>query len=251
MTRNSIRTVVVFAALAVCVALSAAAFAAPGDGGTVGNAVDLTPTMVARASYDASLAPDPVLTSTGCYYFRVQLSQGQILRADFTSGPDVIGLAVLVRPLSSEYPFVGSSPLSPSVARLTFTAPAPGLQWYTLQVGTSTLGTFTVQPVQMTGTKLALSGAKSVKVKKTYKVTGSVTSNAARGTVTFTAQRYASKKWKSVTASSASIGAGGKFAYSFKPSTKGNWRVFASYGGQTTPVVIYAGSSTAKPFKVK
>jgi parallel beta-helix repeat protein/predicted outer membrane repeat protein len=102
---------------------------------------------------------------------------------------------------------------------------------------------------QSTTTKLA--GYSSSKLKKTYKLTGTVRSSAAPGKVTITMTRYSGGKWRSMGHVHANVSRGA-FSYSFKPKYKGSWRFVASYSGGVVGVTTYkASNSGVKTVKVK
>jgi beta propeller repeat protein len=109
--------------------------------------------------------------------------------------------------------------------------------------------TFAANPV--ISTKLKLSGLASVKVKKSYKVSGTITPGAAAGSVKVVWKRYYSRAYRTVKTTYATI-AGGKFSSSYKPTTRGKWRAYVSYAGQFAATVTYQASATVyKAFTVK
>lgn len=118
-----------------------------------------------------------------------------------------------------------------------------------------TSATFTVvgpPPVPITlSTITKLAGPASVKVKKTLKLTGTISYSAAPGRVTITRSRLVGKKWKHVGSATVSV-AGGAFSYSFKPGYRGSWRFVATYSGGAVGVTTYSSSqSSVKTVKVK
>jgi putative cell wall-binding protein len=129
---------VALAALLCWAALGTSAFAAPGD--SIANATPLHDYF--GSSLTTRLAG--AIGGTGSYWFRVQLSAGETLRANFIASSAVVNMQALVLPLTSGYDLVESTAVSSRIARLTFMAPVDGM--YNLYVGTSTQGTFTVQP---------------------------------------------------------------------------------------------------------
>jgi hypothetical protein len=148
MARISTRTLLVVAAAALlCLAaLGGTALAAPGDSGA--NATLL------NDYFGSSLTTSLVGTPTGYYYFKAELSGGDILRTDFRSSPSVVNLkALLWPPYKAGYPILESTTLSPSLARFTFTAPEYAM--YSIYVGTSSLGTFTAEPAKFNWDRLA------------------------------------------------------------------------------------------------
>jgi hypothetical protein len=100
-------------------------------------------------------------------------------------------------------------------------------------------------------TKLTVSGSSSVKVRKSCKLTASISPSSATGTVKLTLTRLVGRKWKS--AGSANLTpSGGRLSYTFKPKYKGSWRAAFSYGGKSTDSVVYlAASPVTKAFKVR
>ena len=126
-------------ALAWFAALGVTAFAAPGDSGA--NATSLNDYV--GASLTTKVVPSG---PTGFYYFKVLLAPGQTLQADFTSFPGLDGLLAIADPFNTFSALTPSVPMSASVQRLTFSAPSLTSQTYTVYVGTSSPGTFTVEP---------------------------------------------------------------------------------------------------------
>ena len=99
-------------------------------------------------------------------------------------------------------------------------------------------------------TSIALSGPSSVKVKKTLKLSGTV-SPGGPGSVKITMTRLVGRKWKSARTGRANV-VGGSYVYSFKPKNKGSWRIVASYSGGVDGNTTYLGSKSGyKSVKVK
>ena len=110
--------------------------------------------------------------------------------------------------------------------------------------------TFAVRVSRSTTTKL--SGPSTVKVKKILAFTGTVSPKAAPGTVTITNERLVGKVWRSVGPAVKVKVVGGRFKYSFKPTSKGNWRFVAKYsGGVTSTSVYWSSKSATKTVKVQ
>jgi len=108
-----------------------------------------------------------------------------------------------------------------------------------------------VAPPVTFSTTTKLSGPPSVKVKKTLKLTGTISPSASPGKVTITMTRLVGKKWKSAGSAKVSVSAG-KFSYSFKPKYKGSWRFIAAYSGGKVGTTTYKSSNSAvRPVKVK
>ena len=125
-------------------ALGVTAFAAPGDSGA--NATSLNDIMGSNLTTMAIPGGIPG-SSVGYYYFKVLLSPGQTMQADFTSLPGLSSLSALADPFNTYSALTPSVQLSAEVQRLTFSAPASTPQIYTVYVGTSGPGrTFTVEP---------------------------------------------------------------------------------------------------------
>ena len=103
-----------------------------------------------------------------------------------------------------------------------------------------------------TSTRMRLSGASSLKVRKSYKLSGAITPSSASGRVGITFKRYVGGRWTTVKSGHAYLAAG-KFSYGYTPRYKGKWRAYATYAGSSpTPYVTYLSSPlTYKAFTVK
>ena len=109
----------------------------------------------------------------------------------------------------------------------------------------------TTEPV-VAATKINLTGKSSVVRKHAYKLAGTVTPAAAGGKAKIVYKRYSKKKWRQVGSAKYATISGGRFSLSYKPATRGSWRAFVTYPGQTTYNNIYTASpSVYKQFKVK
>jgi len=98
-------------------------------------------------------------------------------------------------------------------------------------------------------TKLA--GPYSVNVRRTLKLSGTVSLPAAPGKVTITMKRLVGKKWRSAGSARVSVSAG-KFSYRCKPAHKGRWHFIATYSGGVVGTTTYKGSkSGVKAVRVK
>jgi hypothetical protein len=144
MTRNRIRVYqsvfLVAIALACFLALGATAFAIPGD--SIPNAVDLSPYL--SSSLTSALLQQPSGAGQGNFYYKIPLSPGQKLTADFAPGTGVVNLQGFLL-AGSNWPGVEPTPLPGGGSRLTFTATSNGI--YNIWVGASSqTGTFTVTP---------------------------------------------------------------------------------------------------------
>ena len=101
---------------------------------------------------------------------------------------------------------------------------------------------FTVRVSRSTVTRL--SGPSSVKVRKTLKLTGTVSPKTATGTVAIAKTRLSAGKWKSTGSAKVRV-TKGKFTYSFKPTTKGRWHFVAKYSGGVVGTTVYKSSKSA------
>jgi len=96
-------------------------------------------------------------------------------------------------------------------------------------------------------TTTTLTGPSSVKVRKTLKLSGTVSPSGASGSVKITKTRKVGTKWRSAGSVKVTV-VNGSFRYSFKPTVKGSWRFVARYSGGGG----YASStSRTKTVKVK
>lgn len=105
--------------------------------------------------------------------------------------------------------------------------------------------------------RLSLSGPSSVYRYHTYKISGAIVSVPtpavpAGGKVKIVFKRYYSHKWRQVGSSRYSTLTAGRFYYKYKPSTRGKWRAYVSYPGQTTASDVFqAAPTTYRSFTVK
>jgi hypothetical protein len=118
----------------------------------------------------------------------------------------------------------------------------------TLRVATVTVAS----GISRIPTKLRLSGASSIRARKSYKLTGAITPAAASGRVGVVFKRYVGGHWRTVTSGHAHLSAG-KLSYHYTPRIKGKWRAYVTYAGVSpTPSVTYLpASSTYRSFTVK
>jgi hypothetical protein len=96
----------------------------------------------------------------------------------------------------------------------------------------------------------------SVKVKKTIKASGLAKSDQAGYKVTVLVQKKSGKKWVKATSKAAVWNqAASSWTFSYKPATKGSWRMQASTpvvaGTNGNPTAITAAKTAFKTFKVK
>jgi len=110
------------------------------------------------------------------------------------------------------------------------------------QIFTASLGG--VAPPVTLSTKTKLSGPSSVAVKKTLKLSGTVSFSAAPGRVTIAMTRKVAGKWRNAGSVTVAVKAG-KFSYSFKPKYRGTWHFVARYSGGVVGVTTYRSSKSA------
>lgn len=102
--------------------------------------------------------------------------------------------------------------------------------------------------IHATTTKLA--GSSKAKLKKSYKLSGTV-APAGPGKVTIVMKRLVGKKWKSAGTVGVNV-PGGRFSHTFKPKYKGSWRFVATYSGGASGTTTYkASKSLTKTIKVR
>jgi hypothetical protein len=103
-----------------------------------------------------------------------------------------------------------------------------------------------------TATTMRLSGASSVKAKRSYRLTGAVTPSAATGRVTIVLKRSVHGHWTSIKTARVTL-TDGRFSYSYTPTVKGTWRAYVTYtGADNSPRGSYLASPvTYKTFTVK
>ncbi len=107
-----------------------------------------------------------------------------------------------------------------------------------------------VNPVTR-ATSTRLSCPASVKVRRTLKLTGTVTPSSAIGKVTIYKTRLVSRKWRSAGSVRVKV-TGGKYRYSLRPTKTGKWRFTAKYsGGEVGATTYKASKSKVKNVRVK
>ena len=242
-TRITLSLSVFAVALLWCMALGATAFAAPGD--SVGNATDLNPYLGSSLTTDLVVAaPAP----TGFYYFRTQLSAGNTLLAYFKPAPSVLGLKALVLPFKSGYRYATSYTISSGTARLSFMAPVTGM--YTVYLGSSTPGTFTVSPSLIAPVRYSFKdfvAPSTVKPSKSFSLSVKLTPayNGPTSPIQFRIYRKASGHWKYYKSVNALTVDDRYLTYTrFARSTslpKGSFRVRASFRDAAHPAYAYTG----------
>lgn len=106
--------------------------------------------------------------------------------------------------------------------------------------------------VSRISTKMRLSGASSVKAKRSYKLSGAIAPSAASGRVGIVFKRYVGRSWRTVKSGYTYLRAG-KFSYSYAPRYKGKWRAYVTYAGSSpsSNVTYLASPLTYKAFTVK
>jgi photosystem II stability/assembly factor-like uncharacterized protein len=187
----------------------------------------------------------------GVNWFNVALGAYRTLYAvsltDATHGTIVDGAGHIYRIDNPLYVTQVDSPTTAALYDVMFTDANHGWAVGSASGGQATVIAYTV-PVNTT---TSLSAPPSVKVKKTLKLTGSISPAAAPTTVTIVKTRLVGKKWKSAGSVQVAV-SGNKFAYSFKPTKKGKWRFVAKYAGGAVGYTNYAASTSAvKTVKVK
>ncbi|MDR3685535.1 MAG: hypothetical protein P4L93_01065 [Coriobacteriia bacterium] len=85
-------------------------------------------------------------------------------------------------------------------------------------------------PPTRVSSALHLSGPRSGSARHTWNLSGTLSPAVTSGRVFLTYWRFKGGAWRQYGRASAAI-ASGRFSSSIKPPTKGQWRVFASYGG--------------------
>ena len=157
-----IRRAVPSAVLAIALLWSAVfvggAFAADGD--SAANAKSLNSYM--GSTFAGNLYPGGSVLGTGFYYFRIELSAGTVLGMDLTDvTPDPYQPLNLTAVVLSGGTYPTSVKISTTLSRLTFTAPKSTM--YTIYVGGSAVGDFSVKPALLQATSLTgTSGTKAV-----------------------------------------------------------------------------------------
>ena len=109
--------------------------------------------------------------------------------------------------------------------------------------------------VPVLSTAARLSGSSSARVRKTLKLTGTVAAVGAptvpAGQVLITKQRKVGRRWKSAGTARVNL-TNGSFSYSFKPTARGSWRIYATYqGGRVGPTTYLSSKSSTKSVRVK
>ncbi len=117
---------------------------------------------------------------------------------------------------------------------------------------TATLDATLTRPVPVTlATATRLYGPTGARVRRTLKLTGTVSRPAAPGKVTIIRTRSVGRKWKAAGSAKVAV-VRGRFAYSFKPASRGRWRFIASYAGGVVSYTTYkASKSAARTVRVK
>jgi hypothetical protein len=107
-----------------------------------------------------------------------------------------------------------------------------------------------IWPATSRSTTTRASVPSSVKARRTLKITGKV-SYAAPGTVTISKSRRVGGKWKSMGSAQVTL-VKGAYRYTFKPTSKGSWRIIVRYRGAETAKYSYSASnSVTKSVRVK
>ena len=96
-----------------------------------------------------------------------------------------------------------------------------------------------------------LFGRSSTRVRRTFKLTGTLSPSTASGKVTIAVTRLVGGVWKSAGRVRVAV-VRGKFSYSVKPRHGGKWRFVARYPGGVAGATKYLSSkSAAKTVRVK
>ncbi len=232
MARNSTRirlSVFVLLAAILCLAtFGGTAFAAAGD--SQKNATLLNPFM---SSVTASLFPGSPNPLTGYYFLRAELWPGDVFRADIKSGAGVVNLKAIPYDKGMTYKWTTSSP---SLGRLTFTAPSHAM--YTVYVGTSSLGTMTVTPVSMADPHMSQPWGPSYLTRyKLFSTMGTIDKAAATGPIKLLYYYWTGGRWVLYRSLPARWSGYNSVTTYYLLDTAvpwaGTWRIGASYGGNT------------------
>ena len=106
-------------------------------------------------------------------------------------------------------------------------------------------------PYVALSTTTKLVGPSSVRVKKSLKLTGTISLSAAPGRVTITMTRLVGRRWRSYATAKVTV-VRGNFSYSFKPRYRGSWRFVATYSGGVVGWTTYRSSKSGiKSVKVR
>ncbi|HEY5540921.1 MAG TPA: hypothetical protein VIL41_05660, partial [Coriobacteriia bacterium] len=100
---------------------------------------------------------------------------------------------------------------------------------------------FAISPVLSTTTRL--SGSSKARVKRSLKLTGTISYSAAPGRVTITMSRKVGRRWRSAGKATVSV-SHGSFSYSFKPRYRGSWHFVAKYTGGMSGFATYKLSTS-------
>jgi hypothetical protein len=119
-----------------------------------------------------------------------------------------------------------------------------------VEASTSAAFSVAAPPPTVYATKLTVKGKPNTKLRRSYKLAGTITPSAAGGTVKITLSLLVNGKWRSEGVAYARLSAG-TFAYTFKPKHKGRWGVIAVYAGQSLPRAVYRASRATASFRVR
>lgn len=103
---------------------------------------------------------------------------------------------------------------------------------------------FTVGPTLTKSTTTRLAAPRTAKVRKSLRLTGTVSPSAAPGSVRIVRSRLIGTSWRSAGSVTVSVRAG-QFAYTFKPRARGKWRFVAKYAGGSVGNTTYRRSVSA------
>lgn len=217
-TRRNASLLVAMAALVWCVSIGTTAFAAAGDSAANATWLNDPAGTYMGSKYTAALLQDGT-SPTGFYYLRVELKAGKTMKMKFTPAAGVNNLKALVFPLvfNVGQRIVESSTDASGFGRLNFMAPKTAM--YTIYVGSSSLGTFSVEPTMTSTTKFSIgsmTAPSKTRLYKAFTVSAKLTPayNGPTSPVRFYVQRKVSGRWKSY----GSVA--GKFSTEAKTYTK-------------------------------
>jgi hypothetical protein len=93
-------------------------------------------------------------------------------------------------------------------------------------------------------TSTRLSGASSVGLRKSLRLRGTLSPMVVSGRVTITRSHLTRGRWKPAGSSNVTA-VRGRFAYAFKPTAKGRWRIVATFRGAVIGSTTYLASASA------
>lgn len=126
------------------------------------------------------------------------------------------------------------------------------LQYYSVDLVGNAEGVKTAVVAVVPGaTSTRISGASSVRAKRALKLVGTVSPSGTAGTVRIVKSRWVRGRWRSAGSATVNV-VNGSYHYNFKTSTRGKWRLAATYSGGAGGSAQYAASnSVAKYVRVR